>query len=246
MRLKLRPRIFPKPRQTLAVLSLLLGAGEAPLQGQSLTTYPTPGALAGDSFADLSEDYQITVTTDTESKTLQLYRARTHDNKADWGNKIGDQNLDYGGAYSFAMFDSDFAGPVTVEVIAFNNQDMTGTEMTGTVIRPQNLLATGVVTGGTVSSTYTSMDTYTFTLNAPARISIERDGKNAALLLFAYGVAFNWLMANSLLFDIYATVTMFDVFAVSSYFLALGLGQEVTEISASARSRLPSVEPLST
>lgn len=71
-----------------------------------------------------------------------------------------------GGPYSFAGF--DFSGAATVKVTSERS-------LSGVIVRPQSYGLTPLVNGNTLS----------LTLNRPCQLSIEPDGKNRPLLLFA-------------------------------------------------------------
>ncbi len=76
----------------------------------------------------------------------------------------------HGGDYAFAMF--DFTGAVNVAVIA---RTESGPSLSRAVIRPKSARIASQLQG----------DTLTFTLDTPRKLSIEPDGINGPLLLFA-------------------------------------------------------------
>ena len=59
------------------------------------------------------------------------------------------------------------------------------------------------------------------TIGMCAFLWLPRAIRFAPLILAGFGFAINAVLANSFIFDVYATVTMFDVFAISSYYLTL-------------------------
>jgi hypothetical protein len=105
----------------------------------------------------LSEDYQVWV----NGKPVEVCRARVLDEPfSKWGR-------DYGGPYSFANF--DMSGPVTVRIAAKRSLALT-------VLRPHP---------AGVEMEHADEKVITLTLNQPQKLSVEPDGKNGPLLLFA-------------------------------------------------------------
>ncbi len=106
---------------------------------------------------ELSSDYKVWA----DGKKVDIYTARTLD------PPFAGKRWDYGGDYSFANF--DMAGEVTVRITSKRS-------LRDTIIRP---LSAGVV------PTIVDDHTLTIQLDRPRKLSIEPDGKNGPLLLFA-------------------------------------------------------------
>lgn len=106
---------------------------------------------------ELSTDYDVWA----DGKKVDVYTARTLD------PPFAGKRWDYGGPYSFANF--DMAGEVTVRITSKRS-------LRNTIIRP---LSAGVV------PTIEGDHTLTIQLDRPRKLSIEPDGKNGPLLLFA-------------------------------------------------------------
>ena len=105
----------------------------------------------------LSQDYEVWA----DGKRVDVCRARVLDAPfSKWGRN-------YGGPYSFANF--DMSGRVTVRIIAKRS-------LAFTIIRPQT---------AKVQLDHVETNQITVTLDGPQKISIEPDGKNGPLLLFA-------------------------------------------------------------
>jgi hypothetical protein len=105
----------------------------------------------------LSPDYEVWA----DGKKVDVYQARTLD--APFAGK----QWNFGGAYSFANF--DMAGKVTVRIVAKRS-------LAKTVILPASTgLQPKIIKDQEIS----------LTLDRPHKISIEPDGKNGPLLLFA-------------------------------------------------------------
>jgi hypothetical protein len=105
----------------------------------------------------LSTDFQVTA----GGKELAVYAARTLD------PPFAGKREDHGGPYSFANF--DMAGEVAVRIVAKRS-------LRNVVIRPQSYGVKPVIEDD---------HTLTLTLDRPRKLSIEPDGKNSPLLLFA-------------------------------------------------------------
>ena len=105
----------------------------------------------------LSTDFQVTA----GGKELAVYAARTLD------PPFADKREDHGGPYSFANF--DMAGKVAVRIVAKRS-------LRNVVIRPQSYGVKPVLGDD---------HTLTLILDRPRKLSIEPDGKNSPLLLFA-------------------------------------------------------------
>ena len=105
----------------------------------------------------LSPDYEVWA----DGKKVDVYAARVLD------PPFADKKWDYGGPYSFANF--DMAGRIPVRITAKKS-------LRNTMIRPQS---------AGVKPTLNGDDEITLTLNRPAKLSIEPDGKKGPLLLFA-------------------------------------------------------------
>lgn len=112
---------------------------------------------AAPSGAELSEDYQILV----EGQPVDAYVARTLD------EPFADKQWDYGGPYAFANF--DMSGSVVVRVTSKRS-------LQNVVVRP---LAAGI------QPVLEDEHTMSLELSRPSKLSIEPDGKNGPLMLFA-------------------------------------------------------------
>lgn len=108
----------------------------------------------------LSEDYEVWI----NGIKAVVYIARVQD--APWTKAT--TNLDFGGNYSFTSF--DISGPVVVKIRSSNKSFL------HTIIRPEKSQVKQFVRGENEIS---------FTIDKPIKLSIEPDGKNAPLLLFA-------------------------------------------------------------
>jgi hypothetical protein len=117
--------------------------------------YPAPQG------AGLSDDYTVTV----NGKAVDVYRGTVWEpQKLDWGKGIPS----FGGPYSFAYF--DFSGSVEVAVTSHRQP------LDAVKILPLSGGITPAVKGNALS----------FVLkNAPCQLSIEPNGKNGPLILFA-------------------------------------------------------------
>ena len=105
----------------------------------------------------LSQDYDVWV----DGQPVDVCRARVLDPPfSKWGR-------DYGGPYSFVNF--DMTGRVTVRIAAKRSLAMT-------VIRPQTAKA---------QLDHLEDNVITLTVEGPQKLSIEPEGKNGPLLLFA-------------------------------------------------------------
>jgi hypothetical protein len=104
----------------------------------------------------LSEDYTV----EADGKPVSVYAARTLD------EPFAGKQWNFGGPYSFASF--DFEGRVRVRVTAKK-------PLGRVVVRPESFGLKPAVQG----------DTLTLDLDRPRKVSIEPDGKNGPLLLFA-------------------------------------------------------------
>jgi len=103
-----------------------------------------------------SSDYQVQVA----DRKIDTYMARVLDPPFA-------ENYDYGGPYSFANF--DMSGSVVVRIASKRS-------LRNVVIRPQSY---------GIKPTLVDDHTLTLTLEKPLKLSVEPDGKNGPLLLFA-------------------------------------------------------------
>jgi len=138
--------LFPLIVGLMLVTMLWAGSSSA-----KVVTYPAP---AGEK---LSSDYEIRA----EGKKVDVYAARVLD------PPFANQQWDYGGAYSFANFDT--AGGVTLRITSHRS-------LRNTIVRPQS---------PTVKIKLADEHTLLLTLDGPRKLSIEPDGKKGPLLLFA-------------------------------------------------------------
>lgn len=104
-----------------------------------------------------SADWQV----EADGQKMDTYTARVLD------PPFADKQWDYGGNYSFANF--DMSGPVQVRITSKR-------PLTNTVIRPRSF---------GIKSKLENEHKLIVTLDKPRKLSIEADGKNAPLLLFA-------------------------------------------------------------
>jgi hypothetical protein len=105
----------------------------------------------------VSGDYHV----QAEGRRVDVYTARVLD------PPFAGKEYDYGGPYSFANFDME--GPVTVRITSPRS-------LRNTVIRPQS---------AGIRMTVEDEHTLSLTLDQPRKISVEPDGRNGPLLLFA-------------------------------------------------------------
>jgi len=111
----------------------------------------------------LSQDYEVWI----NGIKSNVYVARVQD--PPWEKER--TKLDFGGNYSFTSF--DIKGPVEVKIHSSKKT------MDKTVFRPDN---------AKVKKLNKTGNEITFTIDKPIKLSIEPDGKNAPLLLFANSV----------------------------------------------------------
>jgi len=111
----------------------------------------------------LSQDYEVWI----NGVKAKVYIARVQD--APWEKEK--TKLDFGGNYSFTSF--DISGPVEVKIHSSKKT------LDKTVFRPDN---------AKVKKLNKTSNEITFTIDNPIKLSIEPDGKNAPLLLFANSV----------------------------------------------------------
>lgn len=111
----------------------------------------------------LSTDYHVTV----HGQDVSVYTARTLD------PPFAGKEYDYGGPYAFSNF--DVSGPVEVRITASRS-------LRNTVVRPARV---GVVTR------LEEEQTLILSLPGPCKLSVEPDGKNRPLLVFANPVEVN-------------------------------------------------------
>jgi len=109
------------------------------------------------SEAALSDDYEVSV----EGQQVDIYTARTLD------PPFAGKQWDFGGPYAFTNF--DMSGSVVVRIVSKRS-------LRDVVIRPQSKGIQPVLEDD---------HTMTLTLEKPEKLSIEPDGKNGPLLLFA-------------------------------------------------------------
>lgn len=107
-----------------------------------------------------SDDYNVWI----NSVEAIVYVARVQDGR--WAKER--TGLDFGGNYSFVSF--DMKNPVEVKIQSKNKQ------LNNTIIRPGN---------ANVKRLVKTKNEITFTIDNPTKLSIEPDGKNGPLLLFA-------------------------------------------------------------
>ena len=107
-----------------------------------------------------SEDYEVWV---NGIKTF-VYVARVQD--PPWEKEK--TKLDFGGNYSFTSF--DISGPVEIKIHSLNKL------LNNTIFRPDNAKVKHLVRRD---------NDITFTIDKPVKLSIEPDGKNGPLLIFA-------------------------------------------------------------
>lgn len=105
----------------------------------------------------LSDDYQVSV----EGQEVDIYTARTLD------PPFAGKKWDFGGPYAFANF--DMSGRVVVRIVSKRS-------LQNVIIRP---ISKGI------QPILEDDHTMTLTLDRPEKLSIEPDGKNGPLLLFA-------------------------------------------------------------
>jgi len=105
----------------------------------------------------LSEDYEV----QAAGQQVDTYIARVLD------PPFAGKQWDHGGPYSFANF--DMSGPVSVRIVCKRS-------LRNVVIRPQS---------AGIESTLEDDHTLNVTLDRPRKLSVEPDGKNGPLLLFA-------------------------------------------------------------
>ena len=108
----------------------------------------------------LSEDYEVWI----NGKKTVVYIARVQD--APWAKAT--TKLDFGGNYSFTSF--DISGPVVVKIRSLKKSFL------NTILRPEK---------SQVEQFVKSENEISFKIDKPIKLSIEPDGKNAPLLLFA-------------------------------------------------------------
>jgi len=108
----------------------------------------------------VSGDYQVWV----NGVKAQVYVARVQD--PPWEKTRA--KLDFGGNYSFTSF--DLSGPAAIRIVAPEKS------LAKTIIRPEHAKIDGLKQGEKELS---------FTIDQPVKLSIEPDGKNGPLLLFA-------------------------------------------------------------
>jgi hypothetical protein len=135
-------------------------SGFAAVAALTLCAVPVTGEVAiyrAPEDEKLSTDYQLWV----DGKQVDIYTARVLD------PPFAGRQWDYGGPYSFANF--DMAGEVKVRITSKRS-------LRDTIIRP--------VSKG-VTPQFEDDHTLTIDLDRPRKLSIEPDGKNGPLLLFA-------------------------------------------------------------
>jgi len=144
-------------------LYLMAEVGEIHLP--NLKPMPEPGSASltkvvtypAPANEQMSTDYEVTV----EGQQVDVYSARVLD------PPFAGREWNFGGPYSFANF--DMAGHVTVRIRSKRS-------LRNTVVRPQSAI---------VKMTHSGDDTLLLMLDGPRKFSVEPDGKNGPLLLFA-------------------------------------------------------------
>lgn len=143
-------------RNLCIIVSIIAGWGwAAPLSAADAP--PVVATYPAPAGEPLSDDYEVTA----DGQKVDVYTARVLD------PPFAGKQWDHGGPYSFANF--DMAGRVTVRITSPRS-------LRNTVIRPQSAVA---------DMTVEDDHTLVLTLDGPRKFSIEPDGRNGPLLLFA-------------------------------------------------------------
>ncbi len=154
-----------KPINYLLVVTLLYAICAA-----SCSKFENYNTLDDDDDAPLDTSVVHTYPAPSGIELSDQYTVEVNGNPVDlYIGSVGEHKNNpefYGGDYAFGNF--DFSGSVTVSIT-------TAKTLANLKIQPLSLGITPVVSGNTI----------TFTLEKPAKISIEPDGKNEPLLLFA-------------------------------------------------------------